>query len=362
MKKVITKKWYATSWFLVLFNIALFWFLAEIVLRIGGYYQNYGEANGGAFIDFSHSYYLGPLAAWPPNKTHILQTNEFTYELVCNSLGLRDVEHILEKPKGVKRILVLGDSFTEGMGAPFDSAWHQRMLYYFNQDSTLGNWEIINGAASGGDPFYGYEMLRRVGLQYEPDLVIQAFNSTDVQDYLARGGMERFVNDSLTVWRQPNKFLHLAYKYSHVVRYVVKEHLKYNDFYQSPEEQAYLKQQAAPAYQQLALKLDSLCTANGAAVLFVFHPHDYECKDGRYDTTTASIMSKIDATGLLNVDLMKELPKEVMDNTQDYYWPIDNHMNSRGYDVWGQIMYRYLKAQGFIQLDRKNDAPATLLP
>jgi lysophospholipase L1-like esterase len=346
----------------VLFNIALFFFLAEVVLRIGGYYQNYGEANGGNFIDYFRSTYPGPLATWTPNKTHIHTTNEFSYEVASNSLGIRDVEHTLEKPQGVKRIVVLGDSFTEGVGAPFDSAWHQRMAYYLNQDSTLGEWEIINGAASGGDPFYGYEMLRRVGLQYEPDLVIQVFNSTDVHDYMARGGMERFVNDSHTVWRQPNMALHLAYKYSHVVRFVVEELLKYNDFYQSPKEQLQLEHASVSAYHDLFLQMDSLTSANGAKLVVAFQPMNYEVYDKHYYYATDSIHNLVNREGIASMKVMDSLPQHMLDYHDQYYWPIDAHMNSFGYDAWGHGMYRYLKAEGFAQPEPAPDTTTAQIP
>lgn len=336
-------------WFLVLFNIALFVLLTEIVLRVAGTYKNYGERNYGVFIDYFKHPYPGPICAWAPNTTRASATKEFEYPIQTNSLGIRDTEHTLTKPAKTKRIVVLGDSFSEGAGAPFDSAWHQRMAWYIAQDSSLGKWEIINGAASGGDPFYSYEMLRRVLLAYKPNIVIQVFNATDWDDYLARGGLERFVNDSTTQWRPKNELLHTAYKHSHIVRMIVKELLHYNDFYQTPAEQVAIKNSALGAYERLLLKTDSLATANGAKLFVVFQPMNYECVRFSFEPQTDSLQNRLKSHGLKTVDLLQQLPRDIQLRMEDYFWNIDAHMNSKGYDAWGKSMYTFFVNNGTIK-------------
>jgi lysophospholipase L1-like esterase len=336
-------------WFLVLFNIALFVLLTEITLRVTGTYKNYGERNYGLFIDYFKHPYPGPLCAWAPNTTRTSATQEFDYPVTTNSLGIRDVEHTLTKPEGTKRIVILGDSFSEGAGAPFDSAWHQRMAWYIAQDSSLGNWEIINGAVSGGDPFYGYEMLRRELLAYQPDIVIQVFNATDWDDYLARGGLKRFVNDSTTQWRPKNELLHTAYKYSHIVRMIVKELLHYNDFYQSPAEQEEIRSAAMGDYEQLLIKTDSLATANGAVVFFVFQPMNYECARFNIAPQTDTLLNRLDNNGIKAINLLPLLPRNMQLRMEDYFWSIDGHMNSKGYDAWGKAMYDYFVIKGTLK-------------
>ncbi len=342
----MANKWYRSLWFLVLFNLALFILLAEIALRIKGDYKSYGERTNGMFIDYFKPPYKGPLCAWTADSTVIQIAKEFTYEVTTNSLGIRDVEHTIIKPAGAKRLLVLGDSFTEGVGVPFDSTWHQRMAWYLQTDGINQQWEIVVGAVSGCDPFYSYEMLRRQFFAYQPDVVIQVYNHTDINDYALRGGLERFINDSVTQWRPVNQVLHTAFKWSHLMRFLVKEVLQYNDYYQSAGEYDRLQMEAIPKYKELFAKIDSLSQAVGAEALFIFQPMGYELQQGYYEPHADSLMEYMEVNGLHYVRLMDILPSEMKYNMKGYFWPIDGHMNDRGYNAWGEAMYKYFKASG----------------
>lgn len=343
------RKWLGSWWFLVLFNIALFVLLSEITLRVTGNYKNYGERNYGQYIDYFKHPYPGPLCAWTPNMTRLQETVEFNYELKTNSLGIRDTEHEVKKPKGTRRAIVLGDSFTEGMGADFDATWPQRLAWYLAHDTTQANWEVIVGGVSGSDPFYAYEMLRRKLIRYEPDLVLVVYNFTEVTDYTARGGLERFVNDSTTQLRPPkSKLLNTAYKWSHLVRMIVKDGLGWNDYYQSPSEERQLQLESIAKIADVYEKMDSLSKANGAEALFIFQPLNYECHRDYFEPITDSIIKAIDKRGLDYVSLLTLLPDSMKQDYLDYYWPIDGHMNSKGYDAWGKGVYVYLHEKAIL--------------
>lgn len=83
-----------------------------------------------------------------------------------NSKGLRDRETSYEKPDGVFRIVLLGDSRAFGMGVPMDKHFGRVIEGYFD------NVEVINMGVNG----YGVDQellfLRSEGFKYQPDLVI----------------------------------------------------------------------------------------------------------------------------------------------------------------------------------------------
>jgi len=55
--------------------------------------------------------------------------------------------------------------------------------------------ETLNGGVSGSDPFYSYYILRYKLLKYHPDLVVLTINKTDFDDFVCRGGDERFLSN-----------------------------------------------------------------------------------------------------------------------------------------------------------------------
>src|SRR3954462_14479000 len=56
-----------------------------------------------------------------PNSS--VYMNQFRQQITINSHGMRDREHIIEKPQGEYRILVLGDSFMEALQIRFEESF-----------------------------------------------------------------------------------------------------------------------------------------------------------------------------------------------------------------------------------------------
>ncbi|MBP6516987.1 MAG: hypothetical protein KA242_08040, partial [Chitinophagales bacterium] len=85
-----------------------------------------------------------------PFETFYFTRPEFTYARKCNSQGFSDIEWPVKKRKAEKRILVLGDSFTEGVGAPFDSNYVSILRAMYAATDT--NIFVMNAANAGDDP------------------------------------------------------------------------------------------------------------------------------------------------------------------------------------------------------------------
>lgn len=98
----------------------------------------------------------------------------FSIEVKFNGEGFRDVDHAVKKPKGVRRIIVLGDSYVEAMQVEFQQAFYSVLEKRLNTESGKGTVEVINFGVSGfGVPQY-YLALKHYGYKYDPDLVILA--------------------------------------------------------------------------------------------------------------------------------------------------------------------------------------------
>jgi hypothetical protein len=93
---------------------------------------------------------------------------------VANSHGHRDVEVTLEKPPGIFRILVLGDSFTVGANVRQEEAY-PKVLERRLQTVYGPRLQVVNAGVGGWDPFQYAQYFEHYGRQFEPDLVLIGF-------------------------------------------------------------------------------------------------------------------------------------------------------------------------------------------
>jgi hypothetical protein len=113
---------------------------------------------------------------------------EFRY----NALRFRDVE-LGPKPPGVRRVIVLGDSFTEGQGVKEGDTYPRRLEALLNASGT-GRWEVRNAgrrATDFPDLFAAFEQV----LPFAPDVLVfgMVLNDADRSaDFQAR---QTYVND-----------------------------------------------------------------------------------------------------------------------------------------------------------------------
>jgi hypothetical protein len=121
-----------------------------------------------------------------PGRQGWQATPEYRVWITINQQGLRDSEHSYEKPTGSYRILLLGDSFVEGLQVPLEDTFGKQLEAALNASSRDGTrYEVINGGVSrfGTDNellFYQFE-----GRRYQPDLVLLLFYHNDVTDNTA---------------------------------------------------------------------------------------------------------------------------------------------------------------------------------
>lgn len=89
-----------------------------------------------------------------------------------NSHGLRSSEIPLEKPEGVYRILVLGDSWTFGVCVPQDKTYPAQLEHLLQSRHPHRRIEVINSGVSGYETYNESVYFRRSGWLFEPDLVL----------------------------------------------------------------------------------------------------------------------------------------------------------------------------------------------
>jgi lysophospholipase L1-like esterase len=128
-------------------------------------------------------YKYDELLGWrnKPGAAGVFSTPEFSTSVTINSKGLRDKEREYKKPAGIKRVIVLGDSFTWGWGVEEKDKFTEIL-----NNKLPSNYEVINMGVSGYGTDQELLTLEREGLKYNPDLVIVAFHpQTDLEDNIS---------------------------------------------------------------------------------------------------------------------------------------------------------------------------------
>ncbi len=129
------------------------------------------------------------------NAVYWHYTSEIEVEMRINSAGIRsDREFPFEKPEGVCRIVILGDSFFMSYEVTLENSYGSRLE---TRLAALGhNCEIINLAVSGFGTTESLIQLQEIGLKYDPDFVVLEWHQTDPSDNL-RSDLFAFENNQL---------------------------------------------------------------------------------------------------------------------------------------------------------------------
>ena len=144
----------------VFFSILVSLFLVEIIL------QRLPHST----LKFYDNNIFG--SALIPNQKEVFvsETSEYKNLVQVNSHGWPDIEHSYDKPDGIYRILILGDSFVENFQVPLEARFYRQL-----QNKLGSKYEIIAMARGNTGTAPQYLMLKNYGLKYKPDLVIHMF-------------------------------------------------------------------------------------------------------------------------------------------------------------------------------------------
>lgn len=111
-----------------------------------------------------------------------------------NREGLLGPEIAHEKPPGVFRILLLGDSTPVGLGLQRRrEAFGEQLVALLRHRHPEQTFELVNAAVSGYTSQQGLLFLEHRGLRYSPDLVLTYFGNNDasVSGYISDGELVR---------------------------------------------------------------------------------------------------------------------------------------------------------------------------
>jgi lysophospholipase L1-like esterase len=324
--------------------------LLELALRGLGIHANYPERNG------SHRYY-SPYIYYNPTWYHLYNPNttvtdrktEFTHERSINSIGLAEGEIPVAKAANEYRVIALGDSFTEGIGARYDETWVKVFERVTSRTSDGRAVHALNAGISSSDPLFEYVLLRDRLAAYRPDLIIAAVNNSDVTDVITRGGMERFRPDG-TVRVDGGPAWEPLYAVSYITRHVMHDVLGYTWLLMTPSAFAEAQRAANGPLRAAIHAMAMTARTLGSQFAVVFFPTKYEVAAGAYDTAFGTLVEEFAASrDVETIDLLSIYTRDgtvTPANVDELYWPLDTHHDARGYAVMGQAIAAEIVRRG----------------
>jgi lysophospholipase L1-like esterase len=116
----------------------------------------------------------------PGAEGRIAATGDVLYRI--NADGFRGPRYERPRPDGRWRIVVLGDSVAFGYGVEESQAFPQVLEARLSERLPGAGFEVVNLGVGGYNAWNELELLRDVGIGYQPDLVLVQFCINDLND------------------------------------------------------------------------------------------------------------------------------------------------------------------------------------
>jgi len=165
---------------LVVVSLAISAMLGEGFLRLWGYH-------GAPESMITNMYSVDdPVLDWRylPHSQVVIDNITNSY----NSRGFRDVEHSIQRSPGITRIVVLGDSVTEGYGVKAEFLFVRQL-----QESLGDKYEVVNLSMAGLNTPQEVHLFQKEGLQYDPSLVILNVVLNDADFFTTYRGAQKAI-------------------------------------------------------------------------------------------------------------------------------------------------------------------------
>lgn len=318
--------------------------VTEVILRLTGKYSLYSERIGRGAVSYYGENKPSWFHHWTPGHPYSLVQPEFNYSYNANSLGLRGEEWTEKRPEDHCRLIILGDSFTEGDGAPTGMEFPSQLA-----DALLlkrSYWQVYNAGVCGSDPFFNAMFFRHRLPRFEYDAVIFLVNASDFDDFIFRGGMERFRADSTTVFRKGPWWLR-PYLASHLFRGLTRMVTDIDpELLVSPVERVALNRLAVTCLTEMFAEVYSECMLMEKRMLIILHPLPWELSKGIVNNDLSALGDHLVNEGVPVLDLRQALADSTSGMPLDEYaWPVNGHFNARGYRMLANTVLKQTDAR-----------------
>jgi lysophospholipase L1-like esterase len=292
-----------------------------------------------------------------PSTTAVYGEAEFRIEVGHNALGYRGREIAREKPPGVRRVLLLGDSFAYGIGVADDETFAARL------ERLLPGVEVINTGVNGYGTAQELLLLRDEGVALAPDLVVLVFFWNDVGNSYNRAFPRFRLEGERLVWPEPmavspaapsserRRWLRHSYAYRFVsdrlklagfaLKVALGLPVETTDFVDPADREAAWRLEAA-----LLREMRDLAARAGARFAILPIPDQVQVEPDAsvvgLDPADYDVLGRLQEIasqlGVPVIDLAPALRAEAARGGERLYYPKDRHLNARAHEVVAQAL------------------------
>jgi lysophospholipase L1-like esterase len=333
--------WLICCW--VLLAVEIIFLLTGVSILLND--KRWGGYTGTDFVPMKTRYYH----KWTPGINVNIKKKEFTHIRKINSQGYPDYEWATEKSDSIFRVICLGDSFTEGEGADYSESYVAQLRLLW-QKNDVRQVEILNAGVCGSDPFYNFIDYKDRLYAYQPDLIIQTISSHDiVHDIFQRGGIERFTAKN-GIYRPDFQLWQVFFVCNYSFRIIITSVMKANQIIKYD----ILKKSSSKSDTLILDLLDtwkSHLEKDSIPLFVVFLPGHLELRKGCYYHNMNTLQKGLSDRNIPSTDLTACYLKttDQAKHAKDYFWPIDQHHNAKGYQMMAECIYEGLKEKGLIE-------------
>jgi lysophospholipase L1-like esterase len=294
-----------------------------------------------------------------PGRAGLQAGPEFSVPIQINQNGLRGHEVAYQKPEGSFRILLLGDSFVEGLQVPLEETLAYQLETLLN--SAENRFEVINAGVSRYSTANELLYFQHEGKRYDPDLVFLFFFRNDLEEALDQNffrlenGELIEVNTGVRDIRNSEAVRgwlwdHLQmYRLSVVGGTLIKTLLTGESTFTNPINRVYARK-LAPELEASWLLTEQLLLALSAEVenqdaIFILvgisDPASYKERGGsKYDLTQVNRHLGLIAmeAGIEYIDLYPYFLSQPSHPPESFFWPGDGHWNAKGHALTAEIL------------------------
>lgn len=296
------------------------------------------------------------------------------FTLRFNKQGFRGDDFKKGKAPGVKRIMVLGDSYTAGLDYPDEEIFTQQLEDKLNADGQ-GKYEVLNVSSPAWATDQHYLYWETEGKMYQPDVLLLVASPNDLREAYNKKLVTLGANDELTItkayfskkerigWYLSNKSSLFQWFQTKILKrdygkffkifhtYPVNYGIRDSTDWDAPTYLAEPFQEVQASFVLFEALLDRLaqsCQKEKVNLLLTKVPAKVEF-DSTYQAPTfdpalmtITMDSLVTSRGIPFLNLNNTLKEHPSPLSIFFSW--EYHLNKNGHDFFAEQLYHYVKA------------------